>query len=270
MHKAGVNEPWRHNRYSTADLMSECIRRGKPICPLLTIPGVTVDIFKDDWLHAVDQGVGADFLGNALVMVMRKLPGTKAMQAQAMSDHIHAFYDANDVRDRLKSFGWNNVQAETKDPPKLRGGNAASLRALIPFGYEITQRLLSDDVPEESACKSAAYHLFRCYECLSKRAPNSHEVLLSSSIAFALQYGALRDISTDPLWRVKPKMHRFLELCHEDCLPSLFWTYRDEDFGGTIAHLSKARGPSKRAFVYMQRALEMFGFKNPEPRLLAE
>ena len=44
------------------------------------------------------------------------------------------------------------------------------------------------------------------------------------------------------LWRVKPKMHLFQELCFEDANPSDSWTYRDEDFGGYLAASSRCRG----------------------------
>ena len=51
---------------------------------------------------------------------------------------------------------------------------------------------------------------------------------------FAQQLVALE--SVDPAcWGLKPKLHLWLELCASGTSPSLFWTYRDEDFEGTCA-----------------------------------
>jgi hypothetical protein len=248
--------------------MTESLRRCKKICPLLSIPGVTIDIFRDDWLHAVDQGIGADFIGNLFVLIMRKLPGTKAQQAEALWKDILAWYDIHKILDRLKSFGWNNVQAEAKKPPKFRGCNAATTRALIPFADLVAQKYLSDDVPEEEAAKVAAHHLLMCYQSMSSEAIFPEEVLLDSSIAFALQFSTLDAITQDPFWRVMPKMHRFLELCSDSCMPNLFWTYRDEDFGGSVAHQSKMRGAWKKTSSYMRHALNLFALGNDEPRIM--
>ena len=107
----------------------------------------------------------------------------------------------------------------------------------------------------------------RC-EALSDTAMFRKEFMLESSRSSALQYEALRDNAQDPNWRIKPKMHLFLEMCSEDCRPNLFWTYRDEDFGGSIGHQSKMKGSWKRTSAYMQHALELFALKNREPRLV--
>ena len=136
-HLAGANERWRHERFTNETFMVECLRRGKPICPLLSIPGVTIHIFRDDWLHAVDLGIGEDFIGNLFVLLMRKFGGTKAEQAAALWGHILKYYDTHKVQDRLKGFDWKNVQSKPHDPPKLRGCNAATARALIPFANEV-------------------------------------------------------------------------------------------------------------------------------------
>ena len=268
VHLAGINEPWRKQRYTNATFQQAMLAKGAKICPLFSIPGVTIEIFRDDWLHCVDQGIGADFLGNLFVMVMKKFPGSKEAQATKMWEHIQKICDQRGIQDRMQSFRWNNVQAKTKKPPKLRGCNAATVRALIPFGHLIAQEFLSDEVPCESAAKCAAHHLLMCYQSLSKTSVFAHETLLHSSIAFALQFSTLSDITPGALWRVKPKMHRFLELCMDDCHPNLFWTYRDEDFGGSLGHQSKMKGSWNKASSFMQHGLDLFALKNPEPRIL--
>ena len=249
--------------------MADLVARGKKVSPIFSVHGVKNTIFRVDWLHIVDQGIGADFLGNLFEMIIDKLPGRNIdLRCQHLWAEIQRYYEVYDVKDRLKTFEHKNIRPTAEKPPKLRGCNAASCRALILFGYQAAQRHLDDADPQEAAAKAAARHLWLCYQSLSSAAVFVHEVLESSSKAFALHFAALRDTSEDPLWRVKPKMHLFLELCSQNCRPNMFWTYRDEDFGGSIGHQSKMRGNWKRAFAYSKHALDMFACKNPEPRLI--
>ena len=64
-------------------------------------------------------------------------------------------------------------------------------------------------------------------------------------------------------FRVKPKMHLFLELCISGSKPSLSWTYRDEDFGGTAAQLSRRRGGLLSAKATSHNFLLRFRLKQP-------
>jgi len=55
-------------------------------------------------------------------------------------------------------------------------------------------------------------------------------------------------------------VHLLQELCEmqeQPSNPSLFWTYRDEDFGGTVVHISRTRGgnsiPISTATSVLQR-----------------
>ena len=44
-------------------------------------------MFRIDWLHAVDQGVGPDFLGNFFVLLMQKMPGN------TMEERVHHIWE---------------------------------------------------------------------------------------------------------------------------------------------------------------------------------
>ena len=60
------------------------------------------------------------------------------------------------------------------------------------------------------------------------------DVLRGSSVKFAQQLVVW--VLVDPgCCGLKPKLHLWLELCASGASPSLFWTYRDEDFRGTCA-----------------------------------
>ena len=86
---------------------------------------------------------------------------------------------------------------------------------------------------------------------------------------FAAQAVALE--ATSPKrkhWRVKPKMHIFLELCCGEEKPSLFWAYRDEDFGGTCARMARRRGGLLKPSATSSNVLKRFLMKSQVPRIL--
>lgn len=256
----------------TKQFMQRTWERGKNICPLLCVFGIFTHLFKVDWLHAVDQGVGADFLGNLFkYLVDRKMPGRSEWQrCKVLGEHIHNYYVEYKLEDRLKDFQPKSYSSakKTKRPPKLKG-NAASTRALIKFGALIADRFLSEAAPLESAMKVAAKHLSNCYDCLHwNNQYLAHDALYNSSKVFAIQYKALHDAFGDGVsWRPMPKMHMFLELCSAGTEPQKFWNYRDEDFGGSVAKQSRMKGMWKNLSSYTKHGLDMFRMKNDPPRI---
>ena len=230
-------------------------------------------LFKIDWLHCADKGISADYLGNLFeYIVQKKLPGrTISIRCNALGDLAFEWYEQNDTRDRLKNFqrkAWSN-EKKTTTPPSLKG-NAASTRSLVPFAVELASAYLSEDIPEESAMLSAGRHLNNCYKALSSTNKNwSHDAFYESSKNFALQYKSLYEFyGSNVAWRVMPKMHMFLELCSQRTEPSKFWCYRDEDFGGSVARQSRARGRWRKLSSFTKRALDLFRMKNSAPRIV--
>ena len=270
MHESSDDADWRktNQRLSALEFIQRSMRQGKNISPIFSCFGVFNHLFRIDWLHAVDQGVGADFLGNLFCMLMRALPGRNNDERAAnLWQKIQAYYIKHNIADRMKSFKYSLVRPNIKNPPKLKC-SAACCRSLIHCGYLLAHELLGDS-PLEAAAKVAAYHLYQCYQCLSDASVFRDDVFRESSKAFASQYKALYLLKGDGIsWRVKPKMHLFLELCSEGSRPNLFWTYRDEDFGGSVAKQCRMRGMWKRLCAFSKHALDMFKMKNPVPRLV--
>ena len=82
---------------------------------------------------------------------------------------------------------------------------------------------------------------------------------------FLLLYVSLSESDESKVfWRFKPKHHLFQELTeYDNCNPSQNWTYRDEDFGGTVAAISRRRGGDTRLhlgiFFFAQITFLAFG-----------
>ena len=268
VHEAADDSDWRRQRYTTHDFLAFLLSHGKGVSPIFSVYGVFTYLFRIDWLHAVDLGVGADFLGNLFSLLEKKMPGrSKTVRSQHIWLECVEYYETHGVQDTVKSLDYQPSKATV--PPKLRC-NAAGCRALIRFGHEMAQKYLSDGDPIEQGAKLAAMHLWQCYQSLSQTgAMYKKEVFYQSSKAFALQYHALFLAVGDGVsWRVKPKMHLFLELCCEDTEPNLFWCYRDQDFGGSVAKQCKMRGSWKKLSAFSLHGLNMFCMKNDPPRLV--
>jgi hypothetical protein len=65
-------------------------------------------------------------------------------------------------------------------------------------------------------------------------------------------------------WKVKPKLHLFLELSMYLCLqrqrgnPRHFWTYADETHGGLMKTIAASRGGKKSSLASAHRLLSMW------------
>ena len=259
---------WRRERLSHYEFLAKQLQRGALISPIFDAPFVSTKTFRRDWLHLVDLGIAADFLGNLFKVFRDKLPGrNQEVRVRALWLRVLAFYNGPPVvTDRLSKLPNSWIQADGQKPPKLKG-NASTTRALVPFAYTLAQELLDPADAKEEAMIVGADHLNRCYTCLSSNTYGWEEILARSSSAFVLQFGALQAASDGIHWRCKPKVHHFLELCASGGKPSLSWTYRDEDYGGSVAQCSRSRGGVLTPKLVSCNTLLRFKSSNPVPRL---
>ena len=265
----GLDAPWRkpEQRMSHWDLMRHIQENGRTPSPIFSAPWVRSSIFKIDWLHAVDHGVAQVFLGNLIDTFVQRFPGAnKKERYRALWQHMRAWYEANNVEDRIDHLVPNLVRQNNKAP--LLRASAAKVRALVPYGVELTSAMGDNDSPQDVAAKSAAFHLNQCYKALSEDHGDLLGALPEHSRKFAWQLVALERSTSDRLrWQVKPKLHLFLELCLEGGRPSLCWTYRDEDFGGSCARMSRRRGGLLSPTATSECLLQRFAIKEPIVRI---
>ena len=245
--------------------------QGKSPSPLFEAPWVTVDIFRRDWLHASDQGVAADFAGNTFKFLSTKFPGNnKKARVQHLFEDLCAWYDRNATpySERLPCLTPAMIQADKKSP-KLRG-NAGIIRAIVPYLEEATRVRCNPAIILEDAVRQAASDLKETYDALRSDNIFHAYVMQRHSRRFALQYVALakaHDGTRD--WKLKPKLHVWLELCNEQGRPSKCWTYRDEDYGGGVARMSRRRGGQATVTVVSRQVVDSFRVKQPIVRILS-
>lgn len=272
LRQVGADAPWRSERLSHQEVLGRMLRRGITLSPVFSVPWLTNLVFRPDWLHCADQGVAADFLGNLFFyLVARKLEGpNKKRRCEELWRLVQDFYRRKGVVDKLQNLV-PGMLAKAGQPPKLRC-SAAQCRALVPLGSELGERFLRAGDPFEGAMLAASRELRTCYDSLSAGAVERADMLSVHSRRFAAQCialeAAMRAEGNDVAWRIKPKLHLFLELCSDGSQPSLFWTYRDEDFGGACAHLARRRGGLLRAGATSRSLLTRFCILQGPPRIV--
>ena len=114
---------WRTDRLSHYDFLAKQLQRGALISPIFAAPFVTTKTFRRDWLHHVDLGIAADFLGNLFKVFRDKLPGrNQEVRVRALWLRVLAFYNGPPVvTDRLPKLPMSWIQADGRKPPKLKG-----------------------------------------------------------------------------------------------------------------------------------------------------
>ena len=259
------NAAWRAQPLSHADCILRILRNRGVVNPLLTAPWVSHKIFRMDWLHVSDLGVAADFIGNFFHEIVQLMPGqNRDERCSNLFLELQAFYEAGDVADRFDHMQLSFF--EPKDGPYKLRGSAAKIRALVPFVWQLAQELLDIHLPVHAAMRHAAFHLNEVYHALSTDHNDPCACMKEHSVKFAIQYVALHDFlnpADGKAWRIKPKLHLWLHICSDNSMPRLTWTYRDEDFGGSVARMARRRGGILRCGPTSSTCLDRFKIGNP-------
>jgi hypothetical protein len=265
MRDFSLTASWRTERLSHWDLLARWHAENIPVSTIFRTPFLQSGCFVLDWLHAVDQGVGADFLGNCFYYCLDKMPGQNQVQrTDSLFRLIQSFYTRNGTEDQLQDL--TLLMIKQQKGAKLRS-QAAKARALIPFALELCMDVLEENDPFENTMQQAALHLEKAYRNLAVATFNADHFQLHVR-KFLLLWLALEAGSPDPtLWRTKPKFHLLAELSLTKNCPSQQWVYRDEDFGGTAAKLSRRRGGKNSVLSTSRNLLLKFYCNNKVPVL---
>lgn len=263
----GADAPWRQGRLDHWTCLRRIRARLGDVSPLFGCPALRSSAFLLDWLHVVDLGVAADVLGNIFKMLLPKYTGANERErCEALFLEVQAYYRQTKVDSQFDNLHPRMIFVPNK-PPKLRG-RAAEIRHLVPFAAQAAARLLSREHPLEDAARNAVALLNTCYDMLSSDRFDS-QLLAGACRRLALLLVALEQRAPPPDWRVKPKLHLMQELCEIDhSCPSTCWLYRDEDFGGSVAQLSRRKGGANRPHTTSWNVLRKFQAKHKLPSIV--
>ena len=190
----------------------------------------------------MDLGCAADWIGNLFSYVLPKFAGQSVKEkCSQLFLKIQTYYDHNEVPGKYDNLVVTMFR-QKKGCCKLRG-KAAEVRGLVGFAKQLAEdpTMLDPASALELPIIQGTRLLHACYECLSAEA--NLQSLASSCRQFCILWNALAIQSNGKTWRVKPKAHLLCELCEfTNDRPSDTWTYRDEEFGGSLAGYSRLRG----------------------------
>lgn len=220
---------------------------GKELCPFWSWPEFfPAEMCLPDWLHAVDQGIGADIAGQILLELAKAKPErTLKLQVATLWEEIRHLYKEYDVPYTLATLspGALNVGKKTAKVPTLKG-LAAQVRHLIPLLPILTSKYFDGSGDHKSAVHKLAKFLAQTYACMEA---NQTEALPKYAQKVGSQYMALEREAqrADPgtkHWHIMPKLHMFQHICEAGYPPKDYWCYRDETVGGSLADLFVRRG----------------------------
>ena len=97
VHECSSDSWWKRERLFHSDVIFRILNKGHKVSPIFSIPFCCVSLFKIDWLHAVDMGIGQEFLGSLFVRCLRHCPGSNE-EARCASLHreIMEYYQTAD------------------------------------------------------------------------------------------------------------------------------------------------------------------------------
>ena len=233
--------------------MSWILETKGSINELFKTPGLTSAQFLLDWLNIVDIGIASDFLGNLFsYLVHHKMEVNNLTEkVRALFQKIQDYYKAENIDSKLPTLTLLMIRKKAPQSPKVRP-KATEARGLILFAYRMCETQMDNSCVLEHAIKMASLELWECYCCLSKDKFQATK-LQSHARRFLLLCKELEN-AEEKTWMIKPKHHIFLEM-------ALQGNNRDEDFGGFLSHLAKARGGSHNPHSIGLRVLNNFRAK---------
>ena len=220
-------------------------------------------------MHCADLGIGADWLGQLIVYMLQWMVGnSRKERLNDLWQRIQALYRDYPDASKLDNLTENMLSLD-KPSPKLKA-YAAECRGLVPIMATLASQILDDSDPAsvEATVLHCTMELSQCYSCLSSSTLFARDLLAEHSRRFCTLWVALEGLGGD-IFRIKPKMHMFQELCEVELptSPTYFWTYRDEDFGGSLVSLGRRRGGHKGAGTLGAQILRKFCCRHRLPVL---
>ena len=245
---------WRTELLDHWDFLRLLQRNGGVLNPLLGCPMVSASIFKLDWLHVCDQGITQRFIASVFSLWLEHQRGSAKENLEALWLKLQEWYEMHAVEDGLQNLTTKMLKSSDNGFPKLRG-SAAVVRKLVPFARELCGEL-DQGSAEVRNCSLAAGLMVDCYEALREENAAALEAQPSNSRKLATLLVLLESLN-ETRFHCTPKLHLFQHLAESGSLPSRCWTYRDEDFGGSAAAVSRRRGglldPAATSAVFLER-----------------
>ena len=205
---------------------------GKILCPVWTWPeNITSELCIPDWLHAVDQGIGADIAGQILVELAPCYEARSFReQTTLLWQDFQKLYKEYNVEYRLQTLSPNVLNKENKKKGAVATlkGPGAMIRHLIPLLQILKGKFFAHGTEHQQCAHKLAKFLTRAYKCMES---NDMAEIQKHGQKVAGQYMALENESLrlDPeskAWHIMPKLHMFQRICDSAYKPKDYMAWQ--------------------------------------------
>ena len=149
--------PWRDSTLNHWQFLQRLNRQGRTCCPIFSAPYFLISIVAIDWLHTVDKGTAADYLGNLMWMIVERLPqSARKARVGALFQDILQYYRTYPCDSQLQDLTPGVIRVKSKRPCFY--SKAAEARCLIPWISQAANYLDATD-PFEASVLQYGKHL---------------------------------------------------------------------------------------------------------------
>ena len=207
--------------------------------------------FLVDWLHTVDLGVAAHFIGSVIYdIIYNKLSHMSRLSALAeVRDIVLQPVEHGSTLSQFDLGNFTQPKKHLATYPVLCHMKAAHVRGLVPHAVSLAQKYHSTASDHDRHVLRAARALDRVYAIMHSEpmflSAETFFILEKTATMFLLSYSWLASEAfrqDKKMWSIVPKHHYFAHLIEQSrfCNPRFVWCYGSEDFVGRASCLAQS------------------------------
>ena len=262
---ASPGAKWHKHRHTEGRFAALIRENCQQMSPLFSIPGFTMMNICIDMLHAVDLGIAQEIVGNVFFEALGSFaPGkNRKLQLDELVVRMKDHYSRMRTRNRMTHLTMDMVRRDGK-APRLRA-KGAETKHIVPFALEIATAQYAANEDDHAMnvlqCVSGLLDFYMASGLRPYPWKLAQDACRTVSTAY-VKLHAEADANDVLAWRIKPKLHIFMELglyqTSELGDPESYWAYADEDHMGTVHQLTASRGgpsgPASAAVRVIERS----------------
>lgn len=226
-----------------------------------------------DVLHAMDEGLVPEIIGNTMLEVMERghWGGNQSLQAAGLDEHLKAWYKRTKETTKITGkITWTRVVSQG-DWPFFKC-KAAAGRHLVPYNLALAEEFDSGSTHDLTR-RAVAQCLVDIYDILraAPRFPSADQrsQLREKSQLLMQCYRNLSDeaiMAGEMRYKMKPKFHQSQHILEYDTWinPTYVWLYGDEDLQRVVKNVAASCHATNVPFMTLyklslERFFEQFG-----------
>jgi hypothetical protein len=249
---------WRSTMKTHDSYLADCERTGTPVCDLFNCKTLCLEGCVSDVLHAMDEGLLPEILGNTMVEVMQRgqWGATQKLKAQGLDAHLRAWY--SEVKEKTTIAGkitWERVRPPGEWP--FFKAKAAATRHLVPYNLRLSTEFNNGSLHDRwrlvvAQCLDQIYSLMSSCPRFPNEAQRRQARTLSQQLMTCYSQLSLEAFANGlQMWKMKPKFHQSQHLLEYQFYinPREVWLYADEDLQRIVKSIAVSCHPSTMHYM---------------------